>query len=105
MGAAKNRSTGGGRHRVGVGLGRKEKGGIVVSEGKGIKGEEGGERVGLRGKEAKGSGNSNRGSKTALNTLKETPTNRCNPLSFKVRIPPRAPGAQEVLDLEVGEEA
>ena len=35
------------------------------------------------------------------NTLKETPTNRCNPLSFKVRIPPRAPGGQEVLDLEV----
>ena len=64
MGAAKNRSTGRGRHRVG--LGRKEKGGIVVSEGKGIKGEEGGERMGLRGKEAKGSGNSKRGSKMAL---------------------------------------
>ena len=103
MGAVWDHSTGRGRNRVR--LGGEEEGGIVVSEGEGNRGEEGSGRVRLGGEEAKGGGNGDRGSKSTLDTLEEAATHRSDPPSMLVRIPPRTPSAEEVADLQVGQQA
>ena len=89
MGAVWDHSTGRGRNRVRLG-GEKE-GVIIVGEGEGDRGEEGGGRVRLWGKEAKGGGNGYRGSKSTLDPLKEAATHSSYPLSILVRIPTRDP--------------
>ena len=102
MGAVWDHSTGWGRR---VRLGGEEEGGIIVSEREGDRGEEGSGRVRLWGKEAKGGGNGNRGSKSTLDTLEEAATHRSNPLSILVWIPPRTSSSEEVADLQMGEQA
>lgn len=103
MGAVWDHSTGRGRNRVRLG-GEKE-GGVIVGEGERDGGEEGAGRVRLGGKEAKGSGDGDRGSESTLDSLEEATTHRSYPLGILVRIPSGTPGAEEVADLQVGEEA
>ena len=69
MGAVWDHSTGRGRNRVRLG-GEKE-GGVIVGEGERDGGEEGAGRVRLGGKEAKGSGDGDRGSESTLDSLEE----------------------------------
>ena len=87
------RSRGGG----GQGLGRKEKLGGDIGDVKGNRRKEGLSGVRLTRDKAKGTGDGDASSKPALDTLKESPTNRLDPLLMQIRIPVGAPRSKELL--------